>query len=132
MSWMKRKAFGVAAAGLGLAAIFGGSLGVAFAGTRDLSTGMNVIGGPIRADVQAKDFVSCLPKTSWISIYIWDAQGQKWLHYFNTNTGVPAYVNQQESGGIGSIPKLSGVYIFMNTAVSGAKMPDQPNEACAS
>ena len=132
MSWIKRRTVAVAAAGLGIAAIFGGTLGVAFAGTSDLTTGFNLVGGPTAADVQAKDWVSCLPATSWQSVYIWDAPTQAWKHYFNTSSGVPAYVNQQASGGIGSIPQYSGVVIIMNTAVSGAKLPDSPSQACTS
>jgi hypothetical protein len=132
MGWMTRRMFTVVAAGLGLAAILGGTLGVAFAKTTDLQSGMNVVGGPTGADVQAKDWVSCIPTTSWASVYIWDAPNQRWLHYFNTASGVPAYVNQQASGGIGSIPRYSGVVVMMNTAVSAAKFPDQPNQACTS
>ena len=129
---MKRKIFGVAAAGLGIAAILGGTLGVAFAKTTNLSSGFNLVGGPTNADVQPKDWVSCLPGTSWASVYIWDAPNQRWLHYFNTAAGVPAYVNQQASGGISSVPRFSGVVMIMNSAVSSAKFPDQPNQACTS
>jgi hypothetical protein len=132
MGWMRRRMFTVVAAGLGLAAIVGGTLGVAFAKTTDLSSGTNLVGGPTGADVQAKDWVSCIPGTSWASVYIWDAPNQRWLHYFNTAAGVPAYVNQQASGGIGSIPRFSGVVLMMNTALSAAKFPDQPNQACTS
>ncbi len=132
MSWMKRKTFAVVAATLGLAAIFGATLGVAVAGTANLGSGFNLVGGPTGADVQAKDWVSCIPSTSWASVYIWDAPNQRWLHYFNTTAGVPAYVNQQASGGIGSIPRYSGVVMIMNTAVSSAKLPDSPSQACTS
>lgn len=132
MSWIKRRTIGVMAAGLGIAAIFGGTLGVAFAGTANLTTGFNLVGGPTAADVQAKDWVSCLPATSWSSVYIWDAPTQAWMHYFNTTAGVPAYVNQQASGGIGSIPRYSGVVVIMNTAVASAKLPDSPSQACTS
>ncbi|MCZ2112112.1 MAG: hypothetical protein LC118_21550 [Dehalococcoidia bacterium] len=132
MSWMKRKSFGMVAATLACAAILGGTLGVAFARNTDLGTGFQLVGGPVNADVQAKDWVSCLPSTSWASIYIWDAPNQKWLHYFNTKVNnVPNYVNDQSLGGISNIPRFAGVAIIMQTAVSQAKFPDSPSQACA-
>jgi hypothetical protein len=41
------------AAGLVVAAILGGTLGVAFADTANLTTGFNLVGAPTGADVHA-------------------------------------------------------------------------------
>ena len=132
MSWMTRQSTVVAATTLAFAAILGGSLGFAAAGTRDtLRTGQNVIGGPLKGDVAPAKFVSCLG-TSWSAVYIWDNRpmdqgGQRWQHYLR---GVPDYVNGQSVGGIAAVPRLAGVYIFMTADVASPFIPDQNSDTC--
>jgi len=132
MSWMMRKSTLIAASTLAFAAILGGSLGLAAAGTRDtLRTGQNVIGGPLKGDVAPAKFVSCLG-TSWSAVYIWDNHsadegGQRWQHYLR---GVPDYVNGQSVGGIAAVPRLAGVYIFMTADVASPFIPDQNSDTC--
>ncbi len=129
MNWMRRKSFAVIAASVGLAALIGGSLGVATAGVRQttLSTGFNVVGGPLGGAVAPDQFVACLPANSWSAVYIWDGAAQSWQHYFG---GVPAYVNASGAGGISTIPQLSGVVLIMNTAVSNPRLKDTNAETC--
>lgn len=131
MSWMRRKTFGVLAACLTVAALLGGSLGVATAGTRqNLVVGFNLVGGPLQSDVAPDVFVSCLPSTSWNSIYIWDGATQQWQHYFNSSVA-PSYVNSVSVGGIQTIRKFSGVVLLMSQAVSSPRLKDSPSEGCS-
>lgn len=132
MSWFTKKSTLVATSTLALAAILGGSLGLAAAGTRSpLSAGLNVIGGPLKGDVAPAKYVSCLG-TSWSAVYIWDNRseaegGQRWQHYLR---GVPDYVNGQSVGGIATVPRLSGVALIMTSAVASPFIPDQNSETC--
>lgn len=132
MSWIKHKTFALLAACVGMAAVLGGSLGFAAAAhTTNLSTGFNLVGGPLSQDTAPDQFVACLPAGSWNSIYIWDGQNQEWQHYFNTSTGVPSYVNALSVGGISTIRKFAGVVLLMNTSVSNAKLKDAPGDSCS-
>ncbi|KAA0237751.1 MAG: hypothetical protein DYG91_10000 [Chloroflexi bacterium CFX7] len=128
-----RKGTIVAATTLAFAAILGGSLGLATAGTRSsgLVAGQNVIGGPIKGDVAPAKFVSCLGN-SWTALYIWDNRsaeqgGQRWQHYLK---GVPDYVNSSATGGITVVPRLAGVYLFMSAAMSSPFLPDSNADTC--
>jgi hypothetical protein len=136
MGWIRSKTFAVIVGAVGVAAILGGSLGIATASVRHqpLTVGFNLVGGPLSADVAPGDFVGCLPATSWSAVYLWDGAHQQWQHFFNTQgtTAVPAYVNATASGGIAIIPRLSGVALIMNSAVSSPQLRDAPNEACGS
>lgn len=117
---------------LGIAAILGSSLGIVAAGTRQpLTAGFNLVGGPLNADVQPVDYVGCLPAGSWTALYVWDAQNQQWKHFFNLTAGsLPAYINGSNVGGIGTIPRLSGVVLIMSQAVSNPRLRDTASEAC--
>lgn len=132
MSWFTKKSTLVAATTLAFAAILGGSLGLAAAGSKNsLVAGQNVIGGPLKGDVSPAKYVSCLG-TSWTALYLWDSRpaaegGQRWQHYIR---GVPDYVNSAAAGGATNIPRLSGVYLFMSAAVAAPYLPDSNAETC--
>ncbi len=129
---MRKKSLAVILASMAIVAALGSSLGLVAAGTRQsLSTGFNLAGGPLQADMPPAQFVACLPASSWTAIYIWDAQRQTWKHHFNTGGGTPAYVNDTQLGGISVIPRLSGVVLMMAQAVSNPRLKDSPNEACS-
>ena len=131
MSWMKSRTFAVLAVCLTTAALLGGSLGIAVAGTRQsLGVGFNLVGGPLQADTPPDQFVACIPAASWSAIYVWDGSSQSWQHYFNPTT-VPAYVNSSAVGGISSIRKFAGVALLMNQAVATPKLKDSPGESCS-
>lgn len=130
MRKMKRKAIALTAAAIAVAGLLGASLGMAFAGSTSLSQGFNLVGGPLYADTSPAAWVSCLPSGSWKAVYLWDATHQRWMHFFNVSGGVPAYVNDPSTGAITSIPKLSGVALIMNQAVSNATLADSPAQAC--
>jgi hypothetical protein len=132
MNRTKRKALAVMAAAIAVVGLLGASLGMAFANTTTLGKGFNLVGGPLQADTAPDAWVSCLPDGSWDAIYIWDTTHQHWLHFFNTDSGdVPGYVNESAAGGIVKIPKLAGVALIMNQAVSGAHLADSPGQACS-
>ena len=42
----------------------------------------------------------------------------------------PAYVNGVATGGIGTIPKFSGVVLLMNSPVASPQLKDRPSETC--
>lgn len=131
MGFLKNRALGLSVTTVGLAAVLGGSLGVAMAGTRSLSQGFNLVGGPISGSVTATQWVSCLPAQSWDAVYIWQAETQEWKHYFNpAKNNTPNYVNNINAGGIGSIPQGSGVVMIMSQAVPNAQVLDRPGESC--
>jgi hypothetical protein len=133
MSWIRSRTFALMAGTLGLAAVLGGSLGLAAAGTRpSLVAGVNpTVGGPLSEQLSPATWVKCLPASSWASLYVWDAPNQRWLHYFNTAaSGVPAYVNNSSVNGISSIPRFAGVAVIMNSAVSNPFFPDKATDAC--
>ena len=129
MNTTRRKVIALIAAVFGCAAILGGSLGIAVAGTREnLPTGAAYIGGP-RENMAPAKFAGCLPVASWNSIYVWDAAKQQWLHYINP-TKVPAYVNDAKVGGIVTIPRLAGLAILIDTAIVAPFFPDTNAQAC--
>jgi len=129
---MRKKYLAVIVASLAVVAALGSSLGLVAAGTRQsVSTGFNLVGGPLQADMPPAQFVACLPASSWTAVYIWDAQSQTWKHHFNTGSGTPAYVNDTALGGISVIPRLSGVVLMMAQAVTSPRLKDSPNEACS-
>jgi hypothetical protein len=134
MSWYRNRAISVAAVTVGLAAMLGGSLGIAVAGFKpDLAQGVNpAVGGPLSADVPPGDFVGCLPATAWKGMYIFDSATQRWEHHFNTQGAgaVPAYVNNVQAGGIDIIPRFSGLVLIMNQAVENPFLRDFPNQDC--
>jgi hypothetical protein len=118
---------------LGVAAVLGGTLGIAAAHhPASLSTGFNLVGGPFGADTPPDKFMECLPADSWSALYIWDAAAQKWSHFFNTAapTSVPEYVNGASVGGITTVPRAAGAVLFMNNAVPAAQFPDSPGDPC--
>jgi hypothetical protein len=128
MTWMRQKALVLAAATVALAALLGGSLGLATAlHTTSLSAGFNLVGGPFGGEVTPAKFTSCLG-TSWNAVYIWDAANQQWHHHFRT---APDYVNGANVGGIQTIPQLAGVALLMNTAVANAALPDAESDTCS-
>lgn len=119
-------------AALGIAAILGGTLGVATAGTKQtLSQGSNpTVGGPLSTSVSPDKWVSCLPSSSWRAVYLWDGAGQSWSHFFNTTKGIPDYVNDTDVGGISSIPRLAGLAMYMDEQVTNPFMPDSATQSC--
>lgn len=130
MSELRRRAMALTAAAVGTAALLGGSLGMAFAGSRSgLSTGVNYIGGP-RVNMSPAQFVSCLPPASWSAIYAWDGATQTWQHYYNTTKGIPAYVNRPEVGGIETLRGARAVAIIMDQAVASPYFIDNTGESC--
>lgn len=124
----RKKVIGLVGAVFGAAAIMGGSLGLAAGAPQDLPAGAAYIGGPFES-MSPQKFTSCLPQNSWNSIYVWDAPNQQWRHYINP-AKVPAYVNNEEVGGITAIPRLSGLAILLDTAVQGAVFPVTNGTAC--
>lgn len=133
MAMLRNKALVVALAALAMAAVFGGSLGVAFAGQKStLTSGINpTVGGPLFGDVVPEKFMSCLPVGSWTAVYLWDSNTQSWRHYFNTNgTGVPAYVNNAAVGGLAVVPRLAGLAVIMNQGVQSPFFPDRQSDIC--
>lgn len=143
MSWFHRRVIAVAAMCLGLAAIFGATLGMAVAKHSSTvggvcsggSQGCNIhyVGVTKAAPVSPSKFTECLPSGAWTAIYTWDGPNQQWLHYFNTTgTGVPTYVNNTTAGGIASIPGFSGVVLIMKlgTPIQSVTLLDANNETC--
>ena len=132
MSRIKRRTYLLLASMVAMVALLGASLGMAVAGTSNLSSGFNLVGGPIGGDVAPDQWVACItPTTAWNAVYIWDAPNQKWLHFFNVGNGTPAYVNATANGGITSIPRFAGVALIMNQAVSNAKLKDSNSTPCS-
>ena len=113
---------------IGVAGMLGGSLGLVVAGEKSLSAGFNLVGGPVGADIAPDDYVSCLPDGSWNAIYIWKADTQQWKHYFNTDQGAPAFVNDADAGGIVVVNRGTGVVILMEEDVPSAFLPDFQND----
>ena len=132
MNPMKLKIASLFFAAFGIAALLGGALGVATAGTKPtLFAGTNpAVGGPLGGNISPAKWVSCLPSSSWSALYLWDGTHQRWGHYFNTARGVPDYVNDKDVGGIGTIPKFSGLAMFMDEQLTSPFMPDSNGEAC--
>lgn len=129
MSFISRPVFALTATMVGFAALLGGSLGLVSAHQQNLGAGFNIVGGPFFADTPPADYIACVPANAWTSIYIWDAQNQKWQHYFNT-ANAPAYVNSPAAGGIDTIKRLSGVVVLTTQAVPNAKFKDRPSDQC--
>jgi hypothetical protein len=128
---MRKKYVSLMLALVAVVGALGSSLGLVAAGVRsNLGVGFNLVGGPLNGDVSPGQFVACLPAASWEAIYIWDASTQTWKHYFN-QSGVPAYVNDPAVGGISTIPRLAGVVLMMEQAVSNPRLKDSPAEACS-
>jgi hypothetical protein len=130
MSFLRSRATIVIGLTLLVVSMLGGSLGIAMANQRNspLVPGFNLIGGPLFADMNPDDFMSCLPDGSWQAIYIWNAQSQTWQHYFNSGGSLPSYVNHADAGGIEKIPQLAGVVIIMNTGVATPFVPDASSQ----
>ena len=63
-------------------------------------------------------------------VYLWDGTRQEWGHYFNTSKGIPSYVNDEKVGGITTIPRLAGLAMYMDQAVSSPFLPDSNSESC--
>jgi len=130
MNRLRSKVLALTVATFGMAAVLGGSLGLATAGSKNLVAGYNQIGGPVGGDVKPANYVKCLNTNSWKAIYIWQSSTQEWKHYFNTAKGVPSYVNDFAVGGMRDVPFGSGVIIIMDSAVSGAFFPDNDSQSC--
>lgn len=142
MSWITRKSFGlVLASSLALAAVMGGSLGIALAKHTSTVTGVcangsngcnvNFVGAIGSGDVTPGQFTKCLADGAWEAIYIWDGPNQQWQHYFNTKS-VPTYVNQPSAGGITSIPRFAGVVLIMKLGqpAQSVTLLDGNSETC--
>lgn len=136
MSFITRPIFALTATMIGLAALLGGSLGIVAAHQGSLegpsagrTTAFNLVGGPFFEDMAPTTFMSCIPTTAWVSIYIWDAGNQEWKHFFNPAT-VPAYVNAPSAGGIDTIKKLAGLVVLSTQAVPNAKFKDRASDTC--
>ncbi len=130
MTSFKRTTIGIVAAGLMVSAVLGSTLGIALARTRTgetLSSGFNLIGGPLGQNVAPDQFVACLPAGSWKAVYIWDGATQQWKHHL---VGVPLFVNSVGAGGMATIPSGAGVILLMNSSVSNPKLKDSNGEAC--
>lgn len=131
MNGFKTKRLALVVTAFAIAAVLGGSLGVATARYKpSLETGFNLVGGPFGGDVTPEKWVSCIPASSWRAIYIWDGTNQTWSHYFNTAKGVPAYVNDPKVGGIQTIKRYSGMVMIMDSAISNPYLPDSASDAC--
>jgi hypothetical protein len=130
MSFLRSRAAIVVALTLITVSMLGASLGVATANQRNttLVPGFNLIGGPLFASIEPDDFMGCFPDGSWEAIYIWNAEEQSWSHFFAESANVPDYVNDEEVGGIQSIPQLSGVVVIMNTQVQSPFVPDDTSQ----
>ena len=114
----------------GIVSLLGGTLG-AVAGSRNLSSGFNPIGGPLGSSMQPAAFGACLPAGSWQVLCLWDGPTQTWRHFVNTSTiNASDYINDEDVGGITSIPRFSAVILMTNTAVSNAFFPDSAGQAC--
>jgi hypothetical protein len=87
------------------------------------------VGGPLAADTAPQDFIACIPANSWVALYIWDAQNQKWQHFFHP-ASAPGYIHRPEAGGIQTIKRLAGVVILTSQAVPNAKFKDRPSDTC--
>ena len=140
MSWITRKSFGlVLASTLALAAILGGSLGIAVAKHSSTVTGVCAGGAPgcnvnfvgALGDVSPAQFTKCLVAGTWEAIYIWDGPNQEWRHYFNAS--VPAYVNQAAAGGITNIPRFAGVVLIMKLGqpAQSVTLLDANSDSCS-
>ena len=141
MSWMKRTSLGLVVGSLALAAILGGSLGIAFAKHTSTVTGVcangspgcniNFVGAIRSGSVSPSAFTSCIPVGTWEAIYIWDGPTQEWRHYFNPS--VPAYVNSTAAGGIDQIPGFAGVVLIMKagTPATSVTFLDSNGETCS-
>lgn len=123
MSWMQRKSLTLAVSMLGLAAVLGGSLGIAVAKhNKPTVTGVCANGSPgcninfvgaIRAGgVSPAKFTECLPPGAWEGIYVWDGPAQEWRHFLNPAVA-PDFVNSPQAGGIENIPGFAGVVLIM-------------------
>lgn len=97
---------------------------------RSLSEGFNLIGGPITSSLPPTEFLKCLPKSSWSALYIWNSSSQEWEHYFNTEFGVPAYVNDPAVRGVAMVPRGSGVMIFSRVDQPDAFFPETVGVEC--
>lgn len=129
MSWLRTKPFALAAGMLGVAAILGGSLGVAAAGTKPpLFVGMNLMGGPTGSAIQPDAYLGCLPANSWAALYSFDSKSQTWKHYY---PGVPGYVNASGNGGISLIDRYQPLILMMSQKVDTPKLRDTPSEPCS-
>lgn len=123
MARERMKVVATVVTGLALAALLGATAGAVSAQSTErvnLVRGHNLVGGPLYEDVRPGDFLGCLPATSWRALYLWDAPTQTWKHFFNTNLGIPSYVNRTDLGGIDRIPRASGLYLIMDQPVSNA------------
>lgn len=142
MSWMKRTSLGLVVGSFALAAILGGSLGVAVAKHATTVTGVcpggspgcntNNFVGTIRSNaVSPATFTQCIPAGTWEAIYIWDGPTQEWRHYFN-QTKFPAYVNSIQAGGIDQIPGFAGVVLIMTlgTPAGPVTLLDSNGDTC--
>ncbi len=137
MSFISRPVLALTTAMLGIAALLGGSLGIVMAAhTQSLvgpsggaSSAFNLVGGPLGADTPPQDFIACIPANSWVALYIWDAQNQKWQHFFNPNAA-PDYINSPDAGGIQTIKRLAGVVILTTQPVPNARFKDRPSDTC--
>ena len=141
MSWIHRKAFAVVAAGAGVAAIMGATLGIAVAKHTNTvggvcaggGAGCNIhyVGAISAGGVSPANFTKCLPANDWEAIYIWDGPNQEWEHFFNV-TKTPAYVNAPAAGGITTIPGFSGVVLIMRSGAPSQQVTflDSNSESC--
>lgn len=130
MSFLSRPILALTGAMIGIAALLGGSLGiVAAAHSQNLAQGFNLVGGPLGADTPPETYISCVPDDAWTALYIWDAQNQKWQHFFNTNDA-PDYINDPAAGGIETIKRLAGVVVLTDQAVPNAQFLDRPSDEC--
>jgi hypothetical protein len=137
MSLFRSPTLALAVAIIGVAALLGGSLGLATAGTRGpLYPGANFVAGPFSGDVSPDKFVECLTPTHWKAIYIWEGDQQSWRHYFNTaGNGVPSFVNQPDVGGMEVVPQFSGLVLLMHPDTPPGYegfFPEHADEDCPS
>lgn len=97
--------------------------------TVTLGPGLNVIAGPVAADLSPAQFASCLPSSAWTALYTWDPAQQQWRHWFGP--GVPAYVNDGPNA-ITQITRGAGVAILLpaNAASIAATLPDDAGGVC--
>ncbi len=133
MTGFSRQLLAVSGTIMILAGVMGATLGVLAvqARTENLVQGQNLIAGPFNNPLSPEQFISCLPQSSVSAMYKFVAPTTsapaRWQHFF---TGVPAWVNLPEAGGIAFVSRVDPVFIIMNQAVPNATIPQGPQEVC--
>jgi glutamyl endopeptidase len=95
-----------------------------------LSPGVNFVAGPSQT-ILPGELLSCLPSTSWVGMYLWDAQLQEWRHFSNVKKGIPGYVNTPDAGGVDVVPAMAAVVLMMDEPVASPRIVEKPGAGCS-